>query len=536
MAYAYYYLSQCRIPDSRCNVQAFTMDNLTQARVELARLEAKAQELVKQLLDVRAAVSAQRSKISQLLRQASPPIHRLPTELLLPIFEFDISAHPDCERKQDLAGVSRRWRDVILNSPIFWTIINIPRLDPSCINAHLKRSGESLLDIAITVRGHGQLDYECLAPYLDIVTPHAHRWRSLHVFDVGVPDAIFGGMILPVGMFIVEAIDHLQFPSLKRVIIPSFGGIEYPDFLTPTCAPALEHLDLGEVLLYENFAPPSTLKTLRLTLDEFDEVHYPSFAYIIPTQSLTTLSLSGDIADWILRPNSIQFPVLSTLTLSVGPTNELLQAIIAPNLEYFNYDPYYEDHPLSFAFEDLEDKFNSVNHFSFLRTARFHGAPDSGILSVCKTFPNVHHAELRLQELSDLFPDRSSDAVSTHIRYPVDLWKDLQSLTLRGPSSVWVKGIDHLSEWLMRRQKLDLPPFRIKLTDFGRHSGSSVFLDHFERLHECLGNYSSLEFDIPITKKINLSRVGDPSFRMVSVFPTAAESILLPLNSSIFRS
>jgi len=506
------------------------MDDLTQARVELARLEAKAQELVKQLLYVRAAVSVQRSRISQLLRQTPPPIHRLPTELLLSILELDISAHPDCERKQELAGVSRRWRDVILNSPILWTIINIPRLNASGINAHLKRSGESLLNIVITVNEQGQLDSDKLTPYLDIVMPYAHRWCSLHVLNVDESEFIVGSTITPIGGFIIEAINHLQFPALKHVIIQHVGGNEYSDFLSPTCAPALEHLELEGMLPYQSFAPPPTLKTLRLMADEFlDEVHYPFFAYLIPTQRLTTLSLSGDIADWILRPNSIHFPVLNTLTLSVSQTNQLLLAIIAPNLEYFNYDPgYYEDHRFSVVFDGLGHRFNSVNHIAFPRTTRFNRFPDHNhdVLSICKTFPNVRHAELNLQELGDLFPDHSC----THIRYPVDLWKDLQSLTLRGPSSVWVKEIDYLSEWLMRRQKLGLPLFRIKLVDFGHHSESSVFLEnHFERLHDCLGYYCSLDGDIPIKKKINLSRVADASFGMVStcIFPTAAKLIFL---------
>lgn len=176
-----------------------------------------------------------------------------------------------------------------------------------------------------------------------------------------------------------------------------------------------------------------------------------------------------------------------------------------------------EEHPLSVVFNGLGHKFNNVDHISFPRTTRFNRSHDyDGALSVCKTFPNVRHAELNLQELGDLFPDRSFNAESTHIRYPAYLWKDLQSLTLRGPSFKWVKKIDYFSEWLLRRQTLGLPLFHIKLTDFGRYPESRAFLDdHSERLHDCLGYYCSLEFDIPmITKKINMSRVADTSLRM----------------------
>ena len=127
------------------------MNDLVQARAELARLEAKAQALVKELLGIRTAVFAQRIKISELTRRRSP-IQILPTELLSYILNLEIRAHPFHERKQELAGVSRRWRDIILDDPAFWTTINIPVMTTSSIQTHLQKSGESLLDIAIGVK------------------------------------------------------------------------------------------------------------------------------------------------------------------------------------------------------------------------------------------------------------------------------------------------------------------------------------------------------------------------------------------------
>ena len=227
----------------------------------MVQLELRAQQLVKELLDVCTAVSAQRSKISQLLRQRPPStfIHSIPTELLLLILSLDVGAHPECERQQELARVSHHWRDVILNSPIFWTTINIPRLDASAINAYLKRSAKSLIDIVITINGQGDLDYDRLTSYLAIVTPFADRWCSLDVVNV---EPKVGEIITPIGEFIIKAIRHLQFPSLRCVTIPYIGNIPYPDFLSPTYAPALQHLKLEGFLPYENFALPPTLETL----------------------------------------------------------------------------------------------------------------------------------------------------------------------------------------------------------------------------------------------------------------------------------
>ena len=496
------------------------MENLAQARVELVRLEVRAQQLVKELLDVRTAVSAQRSKISQLLRQRLPSttIHSFPTELLLLILSLDVGAHPGHERQQELARVSRRWRDVILNTPIFWTTINIGRLNTSAINAYLKRSAESLIDIVITIHSQDNLDYDKLTLYLAIVTPFADRWRSL-VFDIeGQASEL--DITTPIGVFITEAIGHLRFPSLRRVTIPYVGGIPYPDFLSPTYAPALEHLELEGFLPCENFALPPTLETLRLVADKFiDDAHYPLFAYLIPTQRLTTLSLSGEIDEWILEPNSMHFPVLKTLTLSISETDRFLQAIIAPNLECFNYDAnfYYwppNAKPLSVVFGGLGPKFTNVQHISFPHTTDLISRlPDNenGALSLCEAFLNVRHAELNLLDLNNLFPGRSA----AEFGYPIDCWKDLQSLTLRtGSHFLWVEGLNYLSQWIIQRQKSGLPPLHVKLTGFASTEYSD---DSLECLHDSLGYYCSLEVDFPMKKKtVYLSMVADSSLRMVS--------------------
>ena len=517
------------------------MKNLARARAELVRLELRAQQLVEELLDLRTAVSAQRSKISQLLRQRPPStfIHSIPTELLLLILSLDVGAHPEHERQQELARVSHRWRDVILNSPIFWTTINIPRLDASAINAYLKRSAKSLIDIVITINGQDDLDYDRLTPYLAIVMPFADRWRSLDVVDV---EPEVGEIITPIGEFIVEAIGHLRFPSLRRVTIPYVGDIPYPDFLSPTYAPALQHLELEGFLPYENFALPPTLETLRLAAHEFDDDesgHYSSFAYLIPTQRLTTLSLSCKIDGWILQPNSMHFPVLKTLTLSVTETDRFLQAIIAPNLERFNYNPdnYVATKPLSVIFGGLGPKFTNVQHISFPNFGSIGRLPDNegGALSLCKAFPNVRHAELNLLNLNNLFSGRSAAEFGYHI----DCWKDLQSLTICIRSRfLWVKveGLDYLSQWIIQRQKSGLPPFHVKLTGFapGKYPNDSL-----ERLHDCLGYYCNLEADVPITKKaVHLSMVADNSLRMVrlcSVFPSRNKIYFPSLISAISR-
>jgi len=499
------------------------INELTQARVELARLEENA---LKQLLEARTAMAAQRTKITELNR-LRPPIHRLPTELLVSILDLDVQAvYPNChQRKWKLAQVSCRWRDTILDNPIFWTTINLTALQCSAIKTHLKRSGNLFLDIVIKVEEtpsiiFGYLDHQ----RLPIVMPHVHRWRSLEVFDGG--GVIGDDEFWTIEKYIEEHI--VEFPSLKRAVIPSTHSTAYPKFLSPTRVPLLEHLELDECGGWRDFAPPSTLKTLKLNFTEGAR-HDPSFPYLLPTQTLTTLSLSGSI-DWTLQPNSIEFPVLETLILSrvidrISGSMSIMQAIVAPNLAHFEYRPYYFEYSggryecdsPSLIFDGIRDKFTSVHHITF---SNFTGRAsyDPCALPLCEAFPNVRHAELAPQDLTGLLMDRPCSAESaetTRNLYPIDVWKDLQNLTLRGPSDEWVNRLEQLTGWLLQRQKSGLPRLRIKVTDLGCFDRTGVnVVDYFVRLHNRLQDYCYLEFNIPM--EINLRTAADSSLVLVS--------------------
>ncbi|KAL4079689.1 hypothetical protein J3A83DRAFT_1147702 [Scleroderma citrinum] len=296
------------------------MDELIRARAELVLLEERPRELLQQLLDVRAAVVAQRSKIDEIIRSRPTVISRLPIELLLSIIHIDIHAsYAPQKRKQELASVSRRWRDVILHSPCLWTTVHVAS-GISSTKTHLERSRGALLDIVIEAAGWSRSKHLALVPCLDIVESHAHRWRSLLVTSSDEHVGDDNDDEMPLTEFIGEKIKHLQFPSLKRVAIlgPStYCGIGYLDFLSVDHAPALEHLELEEFTTLHDIAKPITmLKTLRL---EFcvgsGGIGYVPFPYLIPTQALTKLSLSGCMAIFLPPQNSIHFPSLKTLQM-----------------------------------------------------------------------------------------------------------------------------------------------------------------------------------------------------------------------------
>ena len=142
------------------------MEELTQARAELARLEKQEQQLVKELLHVRTAVRAQRTKLEELARQLPAPINRLPDEILLQIIELSM---PSSVR---LASVSRCWRDMILHFPRLWTIIKVtPTRHRSHLKAQVTRSAELPLDVEICSWDDSETKEKLLNAMLDDLTP-----------------------------------------------------------------------------------------------------------------------------------------------------------------------------------------------------------------------------------------------------------------------------------------------------------------------------------------------------------------------------
>ena len=218
------------VVSTRCHVimysdsVQYTASELAETRVELARLEEQEQELVQKLCHVRAAIQVQRTKLAM---ELPAPIDRLPNELLMQIFK--LSVH---ESGLELAGVSRRWRDVILHCPGLWiTIIVEERMSLLKLKTHVARSSESLLDIEIQLRKEPSLN-----TVLDVLIPCAHRWRSLviHCFN----DDLLKNMLTTTKCTTYPSLTHLSIRSVRNYP-PSMMS----QFYSGSC-PRLEHLEL----------------------------------------------------------------------------------------------------------------------------------------------------------------------------------------------------------------------------------------------------------------------------------------------------
>ena len=475
------------------------MGELAEARAELARLKEKERDLVNQLLAVRAEISFQNINISSLIKvRRRPAIHLLPSEILISIFDLVIHDNQYYysmgNQMQQLAGVSRQWRDLILDTPTLWSTIVVTEKDSKFAETCVKKSRETLLDIIV----------KSISPVLEVVMSYKHRWRSLTLIDNAWGRPSLGDVF-------VKKIENLDFPSLRHVTIPSLMDTSYPNFLFSTRTPALEHLQVGSSRTWNDFCPVPTLKSLDLTFSMHAD-YGRSFLYLIPTQSLTRLSLSGRIDTWILQSNSIRFPHLKALTLSINRINMFLKAIVAPNLERFVYSLPNGDARPSELFNGLDSKFDNVHYFRFSSVYWKPINNTTDAKALCRAFPHVHHVELDRNGVLGLFTLRSPCG-----KFRADLWSDLESLTLHNPSTSWLGDLELFKSWLVERRRLHSRLTRVKVTGI-EACHDETLLQCFYHWHCTLKDICTIDLGmLPMMFKANIYFGHDSSPMLVSL-------------------
>ncbi|KAI6118596.1 hypothetical protein EV401DRAFT_1553967 [Pisolithus croceorrhizus] len=230
------------------------MDDVNQARAELARLESVEQGYFRQMLATHRAVKVQRSEVEGLIRKQNLTIHCLPNELLVLTFSFAI-ARPTygksnkptvigyyCRRR--MACVSRRWRDIILATPTLWNDIYLTsQLNQPALVSQLKRSQGVLLDIAMMEKSNDYINRDLLP----CLRPTTYCWHSLHISSYERTT--------------IHVLSKLEFPSLVDLLVVmhhcDFASIVPRDLLPR--APALKHLTLQRISMEAyNFSIAST--------------------------------------------------------------------------------------------------------------------------------------------------------------------------------------------------------------------------------------------------------------------------------------
>ncbi|KAI6155722.1 hypothetical protein BKA82DRAFT_991253 [Pisolithus tinctorius] len=468
------------------------MDDLAEARAELTLLEEQERQLFERLRNVRTAVQVQRNRIDQLLKHVTKPsINRLPITVLYQIIhladdEYGLLDGAPLRAKRRLASVSRRWRDVILTSPGFWTTIAIcPSWSPSLMRVYVKRSRECPLNIQI----RWWLSRDQLPKFfelLGLVISCGYRWRSL-IIQNNNKDVEQG---------IIKSVWNVMFPSLKHVSIYVTQKLDYPPFLHSQNAHVLEHLDLGNNIGLDNFSVAASLKSLRLRCS-------PLTAPLPSITSLRMLTMTGSSCG-ALHPDSIHLPLLESLTVMLEDPQSFLAAIVAPNLGYFSYSPLQLTTRWSGIFTDLSDKFPNVQHLC-LRHPRssLNGADIGDAAAVCAAFPGVHHIEVNVPAFQAFcLAEQEGGTLSI-----ADRWTHLEHLSL--------EMVDHnhpgvrFVEWLRARRHEGRPALQVTLSKFDAACvpNGRWLISLYNSLHE----YCLLELkNVPLMFNLTV-RTSDPT-------------------------
>jgi hypothetical protein len=406
------------------------MDTLDNLLVQEKTLVSKMQDMGELLSGVRVHIAELRCV------NRGAATYNLPSETISAIFEAGLSKVPktrggirllfgESEEQTTpfellVSSVSRRWRDVALNTPQLWTVLDIDAtgLAHDLYELYLYRSKMCPLDITLDCSSEdGRNKADCdinVVRHLEQLISHVGRWRKFTVRTGYVESQL-------------SALSHLRAPTLETLVLDFHGkkpGME----IFSGGAPRLSSLELTRAY----FRPPlGAIKYLKLTRS-FDRLSYDQFSQLIqPMRSLTCLSISA-----VLVSDTGNHPPIE------------LPSVLAVNI-YFSY-------------RDTDSDALRLLDFPAVQTFTIHSSANVAIGAVARNnriYPHVQSLTLvgdaqygdrekdtpvaLVLDFISLLPgirdvvfqctDPSSILNALHDRKPTDelLWTDLSAITVK---------------------------------------------------------------------------------------------------------
>ncbi|KAI6010970.1 hypothetical protein F5J12DRAFT_823158 [Pisolithus orientalis] len=443
--------------------------------------------------------------------RAPAPIDILPVGVLAQILLHAILADAHrCDvhrhRKQELASVSRCWRDTIFDNPTFWTTINLtPQWMPSLVEAHVQRSGCLFVDVEIGLWKTPE-ELDTLSMLLSIAMRCVERWRSL----------IFYGNSIQMESYLRQMKDVI-FPSLAYLIVDDQFNHPYSFGFKPKNMPALDYLKIDRVTAVGALSFPPNLRILEM--NNYQAHGFPSLRLTLPSEKLTTLVLRGD--GWTVDPVTIHFPHLASLTLTIPEAKQLLNDIVAPQLRHLRYNHHpAAENPVS-VFAQLKSKFITVTDLDIWLGATIRNT-ELAIVghAIADAFPKVCHLALATTNLPVFFGQYGSEE-----RSPAGKWSRLECLTLLWGSLESDTG--ELVSWLQRRTPKGQTMLRVQLSqEISAHTFATYA--HHSRPYQLLRECCVLEQGVNVTDSfgpnIELPQFVHQYNRIASALRSSSES------------
>jgi hypothetical protein len=273
-----------------------------------AELLAQLQALGSSLADVRVHIA----EMEGINRNAIT--YNLPVETLSTIFEIGLSDSPFLATKSKrhfymedrwsplptpfeivVSSVSRRWRNVALQTPRLWTriYINVAQSAHELLDLYLCRSKICLLDITLSRRklrwerncdpfvNDAKVLIECKR-YLEQLVPYVRRWRELSIRrdDCGLQlsDALAG-------------LANMNAPALETLMLEGYSGS-----FTKVFSGGAARLSSVELIGVLFSPPPEAVKHLKLYPSGSFQLSHAQFRRLIqPMHSLVNLHLQSGV-------------------------------------------------------------------------------------------------------------------------------------------------------------------------------------------------------------------------------------------------
>ncbi|KIJ59047.1 hypothetical protein HYDPIDRAFT_33559 [Hydnomerulius pinastri MD-312] len=367
--------------------------------------------------------------------------------------------------------VSHRWRDVIMKIPKLWATIDVTeKFTPDTLEAFLERSGE--MPPHITLRpSKSDVNFEAQKTVLSLMKKlavHSPRWCDLDI-------RAFGDRVMP---SLISILDRETSSSLERLSIHNHSwakDLPFPKFASPTGCPNLQSLKFVHYPCLD-IIPTAHLTSLEVHLGPSRHPSaLPLCDALLSARHLSHLVLNCPFEPFEDLDLKLHLPQLSSLDITISEFREhrgleiLFKSLSAPKLTNVEFDS-----RTTLRWGDLLtwDTFIPEGSPRFplvcgIRIGRFI-AQDTDSLNVAKAFPLVRDCSLWSDDL-DIF--LRSEAI--------DLWEDLESLTVRMST-----GSSDLLRWLQRRQNLGKPPVAIKFDEAKYGHGWNI-MRGYRKLAQC---------------------------------------------------
>jgi hypothetical protein len=319
-----------------------------------AALSSQQQALDHSIASVRARIAG--------MRNMNTAIYNFPNETLSAIFEAGLSETSSSTprataflelSKQPLpipfemlvSAISRRWRNVALQTPQLWTnlYINFAQPTQGLHELYLYRSKTCLLDITmVPFTRHEEADFThardvgiCFKQHMELLTPHVLRWRKLVIKrtftgDFSAPYSVLAHLYAP-ALETLEADIHSH-PRLAMEVFsggaPRLSSLKLDGVYFRPPQGAVQYLNLsyiGPPLSHDQFSqlirPMSSLTHLTMDSGIFENMNHPSFEFpsVISLDFCLCYNSVGVL-------HSLDFPAVKKLTFR-GYSHEVIGAV-----------------------------------------------------------------------------------------------------------------------------------------------------------------------------------------------------------------